>query len=85
LVRRDITGDNMPKKITVSVHTLGELREFISSCEHAGLTDRSIISAKITMGGKVKELSAEHSEEDNKPPKYTPRNTSFDKPTTLTP
>ena len=73
-------GDDMPKKISVSVNTLGELKEFISSCEHAGLGDDAIISAKITMGGKVKELSAERSEVDHKFTGYQPRNASMDKP-----
>lgn len=39
--------------------TLAGLREFIAACEKAEIDDSAVISARITMGGKVKALTAQ--------------------------
>jgi hypothetical protein len=39
--------------------TLAEVREFVASCDHAGLEDSAVIIARTNIGGKVRELIAE--------------------------
>lgn len=51
-------------KLTVAAtnggYSLADLRAFIAACEHGKFADTAEVSARITMGGRVREMSVTH-------------------------